>query len=72
MLNLLISNLPPILAILSVALLCVALWAAKPWISASYQHIHIRNHIHLLHKQGAHILENIYLRDRKGKLVYIE
>jgi len=65
-------SLSPSLAAISIILLVAALVLAKPWLTASWGHMRIRRHMHLLHKQGAHILENNHFQDRKGKAVYIE
>ncbi|MDQ6967240.1 MAG: NERD domain-containing protein [Mariprofundaceae bacterium] len=66
------SNLSPDLAVVSVVLLIASLLLAKPWLIAAWGHIRMRRHMYLLHKQGAHILENIHFQDRKGNPVYIE
>lgn len=67
-----IDSLPSGLAILSVLLLLAALITAKPWLIASWAQVRIRNHLKHMHKQGAHIIENVYLRNRKGEMVHIE
>ncbi|MBL4760201.1 MAG: NERD domain-containing protein [Mariprofundaceae bacterium] len=72
MLNLFAHNLSPNLAIISISLLFGSLYLAKPWLIAAWGHMRIRHHMHLLHKQGAHILENIHFQDRKGNPIYIE
>jgi len=72
MLSLLPYNLPPDLAAISIFLLLASLFLAKPWLVAAWGHMRIRRHMRLLHKQGAHILENIHFQDRKGNPVYIE
>ncbi len=60
------------LAILAVLLLLAALIVAKPWLIASWSQMRIRKHLKHLHKQGAHIVENVYLRNRKGEVIHIE
>ncbi len=72
MLALFTHNLSPDLAVISIALLIASLLLAKPWLVAVWGHMRIRHHMHLLHKQGFHILEDIHFQDRKGKPVYIE
>jgi len=72
MLSLLPYNLSPGLAAISIFLLFASLFLAKPWLVAAWGHMRMRHHMRLLHKQGAHILENIHFQDRKGKPVYIE
>lgn len=72
MLTLFTYNLSPDLAVISILLLFTSLFLAKPWLIAAWGHMRIRRHMHLLHKQGAHILENIHFQDRKGNPIYIE
>jgi len=72
MLILFTYNLSPDLAAISIALLIISLAFAKPWLIAAWGHMRMRRHMYLLHKQGAHILENIHFQDRKGNPVYIE
>jgi len=72
MLALFTYSLSPDLAAISILLLLASLLLAKPWLIAAWEHIRIRRHMHLLHKQGAHILENIHFHDRKGNPIYIE
>jgi len=72
MLTLFTHNLPLNLAVISISLLFGSLYLAKPWLTAAWGHMRIRHHMHLLHKQGAHILENIHFQDRKGNPIHIE
>jgi len=72
MLALFTYNLPPNLALASIVLLIISLFLAKPWLIAAWGNMRIHHHMHLLHKNGAHILENIHFQDRKGKPIYIE
>jgi len=72
MLTLVTYNLSPGLAVVSIALLFTSLLLAKPWLAAAWERMRIRRHMHLLHKQGAHILEDIHFQDRKGNPIYIE
>jgi len=72
MLSLFTHNLSPNLAAISISLLLASLYLAKPWLIAAWGNMRVRHHMNLLHKQGAHILENIHFQDRKGNPVYIE
>ena len=67
-----VQSLATNLAILAVLLLFVGLIVAKPWLIASWSQMRIRKHLNHLHKQGAHIIENICLRNRKGEVIHIE
>jgi len=66
------QSISPSLAVLSIILLIGALLVAQPWLLAPWGHMRIRRLIHRMHKQGAYILENIHLQNRKGNDIHIE